>query len=162
MNVMNTRGSISVLMVITLPVLLICAALVTDLGRMIVACGRIQAAADFGALAAVQNIDLERLYEGIPVITEDEAVRDAIVWTKYNLKGAVPGIDLDRDIVIEAQVYNASNTAPLINGRTGRILTDPTVSVYIETPWNTRGTWCPVGTILRSLGDASVKRASSD
>lgn len=157
----DERGSISVLVVIWLPLILVCAALVTDLGRAIVARGRIQAASDFAALAAVQNVDLDRLYEGVPVLLEDRAIDDAVNWAQQNLYASLPRINANDRVLVEPSVYNGSHTSPLVNRRTGRVINDPTVSVCVEVPWSTKGSWLPIRCLLRAIGDASVMRISS-
>lgn len=125
-------GASVVAVVIFLPILLLVAGLVTDVGLLFVGRHLAYQAAELGALAGAQDVDLEQLAAGQVVLVESTARADALDFARRNVAASFPRLDLGRSLQVEATVYNASSTAPARHRQTGRILTDPTVSVDIR------------------------------
>ena len=117
-----------VLLVVFLPVLVAVMALMAETGRLFVVARRVQAAADLGALAGAQEVDLERLAEGERYLDEGRARTQAERLTRENLRdlgGAAANAGL------QVYVINVA-TGPAAHPRTGRLIRDPTVSVWVE------------------------------
>lgn len=125
------EGASLVAVVIFLPVLLLVAGLVTDVGLLFVSRHLAYHAAELGALAGAQDVDLDQLAVGKVVLVEATARADAADFARRNLAASFPRLDLARSLRVEATVYNASSLVPVRHRLTGRILTDPTVSVDI-------------------------------
>ena len=118
--------------VIYLPVLMLIMALVIDVGLLAITRNKLQTAADFGALAGAQNLDLQELQEGTIILNRNAATKDAIRWAEENALRNLHSFIADRDLRIVANVYNASTENTYYDNHTGRIVTDPTVCVLIE------------------------------
>ncbi|MCL4368043.1 MAG: pilus assembly protein TadG-related protein [Actinobacteria bacterium] len=131
------RGAVAALVAIFLPVLVLAAGLVMDLGAVFVTRHVAYAAADLAALAAVQDVDLDRLAEGELCIVEGEARRDATRYALENLRASLRRVDIDGRARIEVEVYNPEPGHPLRHRETGRLLRTPTVSVRISVPMRT-------------------------
>ena len=127
-------GSILVMFTLFLPVLILCVGLVTDLGLIFLARNIAYHAADLGALAGAQDLDLSRLSRGEVHLDEMRAARDAKSWTLNNLRTNFSALDVDSRAGVSVDIYNASAGNPLIHRRSGRILNDPTVSVSVTVP----------------------------
>ena len=128
----NDKGSISTLLVIFLPVLLLIMALVIDVGLLATARNNLQAAADMGALAAAQNLDLKELQVGEIVILEKEAIKDGKLWTEENLFRNLPNLIECDETIVKVKVYNGSADRFMYDQYSGRRLEDPTVCIVIE------------------------------
>jgi Flp pilus assembly protein TadG len=76
------------MLVLFLPVLLTCLYATCGLGALLLARARAQTAADLAALAAAQDVDLERLQEGERRLRPEDAARDAVAWARANLDAA--------------------------------------------------------------------------
>ncbi len=120
------------MLIIYLPVLLLVMALVIDVGLLAITRSKIQAAADFGALAGAQNLNLEALQEGMIILDERMAKKDALRWTEENILRNLHPFISDQYLDISINVYNASAGIGLYDYHTGRIIYDPTVCVVIE------------------------------
>lgn len=129
----NEWGGVLVSVLLFLPVLILCLGLVMDMGLLFVHRIQLAAAADFGALAAVQNVDLGRLATGERFIDPNDARRDARLWTEENLAAGLPLAVADRARV-EVVVLNVPEGDYLIHPATGRMVVDPTVSVTVTAP----------------------------
>lgn len=126
------RGAVAALVALALPVLILSAGLVIDVAYVFWMRTVLQAAADFAALAAAQNIDLEALARGDRRLLADQAAADARHWARLNL-AAHPATARYRDAAeVEVVVTNARPGEPARQRWTGRRLTDPTVSVRIS------------------------------
>jgi len=125
-------GAAATLVVLFLPCLLACAALVLDLGSLLVVRAQLRVAADMGALAGVQDLDFELLGQGRIVIRAEDARSDAVSWVRANLSGR-SFIDMDGTEVV-VTVLNTDGGRAATCPVTGRALTHPTVCVYIRAP----------------------------
>ena len=149
-------GAAAVALVVWLPVFVGVMALTLSAGHLFVARLRVQTAVDMAALAAVQDVDLERLARGERHIREDQARADAVRWLVENLEAAFPGNPAS-PARIEVDVYNPSPTRPAVHRRSGRVIRDPTVSVYVEYPARVPSLPAVGGRVLlKAWGDASV------
>lgn len=127
-------GSILVMFLLFLPVLILFVGLVADLGLIFLSRNIAYHAADLGALAGAQDLDLARLSRGEVYIDEMRAVRDARSWTLSNLRSNFSSLDVDSRARVSADVYNASAGNPVTHRLSGRLLRDPTVSVTVTVP----------------------------
>ncbi len=151
------RGSVVVLVLMLMPVLLLLSGLVLDMGTLFMARRSVYAAADMGALAGAEDLDLEQLAAGVRYLQPGPARRDAALWVRQNLEAAFG--DRASLAVVKVRVYNASSDHPLYDAVSGRRLTDPTVCVVVEMPVEFRFL-APVidRTTVRVHSDASVLR----
>lgn len=145
-------GAVLVLVVAVLPVLVAAMALVVETGRLFVLARWVQAAADLGALAGAQEVDLERLAVGERCLDEERARKEAERVTEDNLRdlGGVVGSSRVRVYVIN--VADGPSPHPL----TGRLIRDPTVSVWVEVTVPVRLAWWTRDVCLGAHADASV------
>ncbi|MBX5464995.1 MAG: pilus assembly protein [Clostridia bacterium] len=145
------RGAVSAWFVLALPALLLLLALVADVGRFFVLRALAQNAADLGALAGVQELDLARLAEGERWLLTSQAEAAAYAVADANARAALPG----EPYVIETLAVNAAAGAPRRHPWSGRWLADPTVSVRVTL--NARSFFLGGRRLpLRVQGDASV------
>ncbi|MDI3317462.1 MAG: pilus assembly protein [Bacillota bacterium] len=145
------RGAVSAWFVLALPAFLLVLALVADVGRFFVLHSLAQSAADLGALAGVQELDLERLAEGERRLRTWEAEAAARAVADANAREALAGDRYD----LESLAINADAGAPRRHPWSGRLLRDPTVSVRIRVRAHSfflAGREVPI----RVQGDASV------
>jgi uncharacterized membrane protein len=126
------RGATSVMVVLFLPVLLLCLYATCGVGATLLGRARAQAAADLAALAAAQNVDLERLAQGERRLDPESAMRDAAAWARANLDAARRLFAAGVAPVITVDVYNPLPGEPMRHRRSGRELTDPTVAVTVR------------------------------
>ena len=127
-----SRGSVSVLTILVLPVLLASSAFAVDVGLMAWLRGTAQAAADLGALAGVQEIDVVRLARGERWINEGAAMARAKEVALENLTRNVKTLDPSREVVVKTRVFNLPDGEAAVHPGNGRVLKDPTVCVTIE------------------------------
>jgi uncharacterized membrane protein len=107
-------------------------ALVIDVGFLAVVRNKMQAAADFGALAGVQNLNLEALQEGSIVLDSYAAKKDAKRWTEENVfRNLHPFIDA-KDLEVSIKVHNSYPDKISYDCYNGRMISVPTVCVMIE------------------------------
>lgn len=151
-------GAVLVLVVAFIPVLVAVMALVLETGRLFVLARWAQAAADLGALAGVQEVDLERLADGERYVDEERARLAAERITRDNLRdlGGVVGSSH-----VQVYVINVAG-GPTTHPRTGRLIRDPTVSVWVEVSAPVHLVWWTREVHLAAHADASVvEKASS-
>ncbi|HEY8393182.1 MAG TPA: pilus assembly protein TadG-related protein [Thermaerobacter sp.] len=155
----SQSGSAAVWFLLVLPVLLLAVGLSLDVGRLVVARAHAQAAADFASLAAVQELDLDRLSRGEPWLRAADAERVARTWVADNLRLGL-GEMLAGAAETRVAVINAGDDAPRPHPWTGRLLREPTVAVETVVPVRLR--FLPGGPRVRVTvrADASVVRAS--
>lgn len=148
----HQSGAVLVLVVAMIPVLVAVMALVVETGRLFVIARWAQAAADLGALAGAQEVDLERLADGERYVDEERARVAAERITRDNLRdlGGVVGSS-------HVQVYVINVTGgPTTHPRTGRLIHDPTVSVWVEVSVPVHLVWWTQEARLAAHADASV------
>lgn len=151
----NARGATALLVVVMLPALVGAAAFAVGIGTALVARHALRTAADLGALAGAQALDLDRLAEGDVVLLEPQAAADAREWTARNLGHAFGERAGAARIVV--RVYNPALTGPVRDAVTGRLIRDPTVCVSVELPLDLPFLGPLVGTVtLHAHADASV------
>lgn len=145
-------GAVLVLVVAFVPVLVAALALVIETGRLFVLARRAQSAADLGALAGAQEVDLERLADGERYLDEGRARLAADRITTDNLRdlGGVVGSSH-----VQVYVINVVD-GPTTHPRTGRLIRDPTVSVWVEVNVPVRLVWWAREVRLTAHADASV------
>lgn len=117
------------LVVAFLPVLAAVMGLMVETGRLFVLSRGVQAAADMGALAGAQEVDLDRLAEGERFLDEERAKVQAERITRQNLR-ALGGV-LGEAGRVQVYVINVAD-GPAAHPRTRRPIRDPTVSVWVE------------------------------
>lgn len=110
-----------------LPLALVLLGSVTDVGFALWAQLQLRQACDLAALAAAQDLDLERLARGERWLLTAQAERDARAYVAANLAGRGPWAG--GGYWVEVQVLNASPRASLRHPWSGRELVDPTVAV---------------------------------
>lgn len=151
-------GSIAVFLVLSLPLLIILAGLVIDIGTLFCANSLAYAAADMAALAAVQDLDLQLLAEGKRQIMPDAATRDAQAFLATNILKNWPGL-APEDIEAAVAVYNVEGGGEERHAINGRHLNDPTVCVRVAFPVKLRFISSLTGNVVaRAHADASVVR----
>ncbi|REJ38400.1 MAG: hypothetical protein DIU84_00205 [Bacillota bacterium] len=126
------QGAVAALVALALPVLILSAGLVIDVAYLFWMRTAVQAAADFAALAGAQNVDLEALAQGQRLLLVEEAAADARHWARLNLAAHPATAGYQDAALVEVVVTNAAPGAPARQRWTGRLLTDPTVSVRIS------------------------------
>lgn len=148
----DARGGVLVLVVAFVPVLAAVLSLVLETGRLFVVARWVQAAADLGALAGAQEVDLERLADGERWLDEARARAEALSVTGANLR------DLGaRAMGTRVQVYVVNVTGGrAVHPRTGRSIRDPTVSVWVEAEVPVRMAWWVRTVRVSAHADASV------
>ncbi len=104
----SQRGAAGVIAILFLPVLLAALASLAGLGDALLLRHRVGQAADFGALAAIQCLDYERLAQGVIQISEGQAASSARQYVQANLG---PGEDHPGGVNIEVEVFNPDETA---------------------------------------------------
>lgn len=144
------RGAALALSVLFLPLWLALATIAIDVAYIMWVHAGIRAAADLGALAAAQNLDLEALAQGDPEIIPEEAHRDARQWIMDNLRQQRSTAPWAEKADIRVWVLNGKPGAPLQHPLTGRIITDPTVAVEVSLP-------ARVFLVPRKLGEIPLK-----
>lgn len=151
----NARGAAAVLVVLALPALVAATGFAVGIGTALVARQALRTAADLGALAGVQALDLDRLAAGAVVLREDQAAADARAWALENLRHTFgPRAAAAR---IAVRVYNTHLTGPVADAVTGRLVRDPTVCVEVALPLRIPFLSAWVGDVtLRAHADASV------
>lgn len=85
----DERGGVLALVALFLPVAIITAGMVADLGMMFVARKVVQSACDLGALAGVIELDWDRLAEGEVCLREEDAEDMAEIVVRQNLDSAL-------------------------------------------------------------------------
>ncbi len=105
------KGGAMVLVILFLPMALLSIGLVADLGVLFTVKRTVQAACDFGALAACQELDWDLLAEGQIVIDEFQGKAKAIHYTRQNLQHIEHFIS---DSNIEVIVRNIPDYEPTI------------------------------------------------
>lgn len=155
----SARGSASVWFVLVLPVALLALGLVLDVGRLVVVRAHAQAAADFAGLAAVQELDLDRLGRGERWLRAGDAERVARAWVVDNLRHGL-GEEVALASETRIAVINAGEEAPRRHPWTGRTLRDPTVAVETAVPVRLRFVPGRPQVRVTVRADASVVRAS--
>jgi len=118
-----------VAVVVALPVWVLMLGTMADVGLLFLVRTRLQAAVDMAALAAVQDVDLDRLASGERYIRPDAAARDGRRWARMNVDVGLQGIVEQDSFEVDVQVLNASPEEPLAHPVTRRVLVDPTVIV---------------------------------
>ncbi len=104
----DEQGMVIAWFALAMPLFMIILAYVCDVAWLSYARGIVQAAADAGVLAGVQEIDFERLAEGEVWIDEEPATYASLEYLNTNLvRGLARGqiISLERSL----QVYNTGN-----------------------------------------------------
>ncbi len=130
-------GGVAALVALFLPVMVLAAGFVLDLGLVFAVRQMAYGAADLAALAAVQDLDLDRLALGELFLVAEAARRDARAYALNNLRSNLPGTDVDATAQVAVEVYNPEPGHPLRHRVTGRRLATPTVSVAISLPVHT-------------------------
>lgn len=111
----DETGSVGPLVILLLPVLIFVISLVIDVGLLFVCKNLGATAVDMAALAAAQEIDLDRLAIGERYIKPQAAERAAQTWISDNLTALarLAGCSSPGDVSTNVVVYNASRNAPL-------------------------------------------------
>jgi len=125
----SERGAAAVLVALFLPCLVLAVALAVDVGALLLARAELQAAADMGALAGVQDLDWDLLAEGVLFIRPEDARADAETWVRANLNGS-PFLE-SASLAVVVTVINPAEE-PAACPVTGRKVTRPTVCVLVR------------------------------
>lgn len=152
------RGAAAAFTLLFLPVLAVLLALVVDVAHLFGVRAALQAAADMGALAGAQAVDLDALAQGRRRLQEDEAAGAAREWVRGNLLAHPLTRPLAGAAEVEVRVIQADEGEPARHPWSGRELEDPTVAVRIRVQprfHGFAGLWPPP--LLEVRADASVK-----
>ncbi len=125
------KGAVAAITVLALPVMILAAGLVIDAANVVWARAAAQSAADLAALAAVQELDLDRLARGERWLTEHLAVARAREVAVDNLSRAGEALGAG-NAGIRVRVYNVRQGETVVHQDDGRPLGDPTVCVTLE------------------------------
>ncbi|MGE5485159.1 MAG: pilus assembly protein TadG-related protein [Ignavibacteriales bacterium] len=117
--------------VLAVPAMILAAGLVVDAGAVIWAKAVAQSAADLAALAAVQEIDLDRLASGERWLVEPDAMKRAVDVARDNLARGGGALGAE-SAVVRVRVFNMSEGETERHHGDGRLLRDPTVCVTVE------------------------------
>ena len=99
----ETRGGVLALVALFLPIAVLCAGMVVDLGTVFFVRKAVQAACDLGALAGVQELDWDLLALGTVALREGEAEAIAVEIADRNLEAVGA---LTYDVKISATALN--------------------------------------------------------
>ncbi|HHT01188.1 MAG TPA: hypothetical protein GXZ96_00635 [Firmicutes bacterium] len=150
------RGAIAVTVVLLLPVFLVVLGLVADAGYLFIARRGVQVAADMGALAGVQALDLDLLATGEIHLIDSAAKQTALAYAQENLTVQLADITETNQASISVHVYNPGE-GTVRHQQTGRLLVDPTVAVSISVPIRLHFTgWIWPEVTISARADASV------
>jgi len=122
---------VSAITALALPAMILAAGLVTDAGMVIWVKACAQSAADLAALAAVQEIDLDKLALGERWLVEPIALERAVSVARDNLARGGEALDAD-NAVVRVLVFNMKEGETVFHPGDRRPLRDPTVCVTIE------------------------------
>lgn len=147
----SQRGAVAVCLVLFMPVMVLLASLVLDLGNMLFVKQALSCAADMAALAGAQEVDLEKLWAGRRVLREGdaearagEAARLNVLWNLSRL----PGVS---ELQVVSRAMNGSDQLAIGDEF------DPTVCVELRLPVGLRFFRSGSGKItLRAHAHASV------
>lgn len=128
----SQRGSVSVITVLAVPAMILAAGLAVDAGVVIWARTVAQSAADLAALAAVQEIDLDRLASGERWLVAHLAIDRAEDVARDNLARGGESLGA-QGAVVRVRVFNVREGETERHPGDGRLLRDPTVCVTVET-----------------------------
>lgn len=126
------RGAAATVAVLFLPVLVAGIAALSSLGQVIWLRNLAYQAADMGALAGVQALDLEQLADGRVYLLADEAGARAIEYARANIAAAL-GVSALADLEVQVRVINPGGPAAS-DPVTGRAIIYPTVCVVLRFP----------------------------
>lgn len=134
------------------------APLAVDVGHLYGVRAALQAAADLGALAGAQEVDLDALARGQLRLRDGEAARAAERWTRDNLVAHPMTAPLAAAAEVEVRVLHPERAQPARHPWSGRVVRYPTVAVRVAVraplPWTGR----LVGPIrVWARADASVQ-----
>lgn len=125
-------GSVLALVVLCMPAFIMLAGLALDCGLLFVMRQELQAIADFGALAGVQEVDLEALSAGERRFLPQAPVLAATQYVRQNVASASrPWLKLEQ-VDVEARTYEPDPGQEVFHHRDGRPLKDPTVCVTVR------------------------------
>jgi Flp pilus assembly protein TadG len=105
---MRDEGLVAVSFALFLPVALILLSLVMDVAWISIVRTQLQIAVDFGALAAVQDLDLELLANGRCELLVDSATATALAYAWENLETGIASGNLST-CQVSCDVYNPGN-----------------------------------------------------
>lgn len=119
-------GQAAAMLVLMLPAMMLVLGGVADVGLALWERQELRQACDLAALAAAQDIDLDRLARGERFILPAEARADALAYVRLNLARLPPD-----SYAVSVAVLNPG-AQPLREPWTGRWVRDPTVAVHVE------------------------------
>jgi len=152
-------GAALVLTMLMLPVLLLLLSGLIAIAQLFTVRAHLHAVADMAALAAVQELDLERLADGEVILDEAAARARALEAVQSNV---VPGGGAVLISSIEVSVYNPTGRKRPVDKISGEKLRWPTVCVSIEAAarvsWLLAVPGLPKTVTIRVHTDAAVVR----
>jgi len=152
-------GAALVLTLLMLPVLLLLLSGLIAIAQLFTVRAHLHAVADLAALAAVQELDLERLAEGEVFLDEAAARARALEAVRNNVEPGGGSVLLSS---IEVAIYNPTGIKRPVDKVSGEKLRWPTVCVRIEAstriPWLLAVPGLPRAVTLRVHTDAAVVR----
>ena len=146
------RGAAGVLVVLFIPVLLAALTAILSLGHIKHLRQVAYQAADLGALAGVQCLDLDELAAGRLQLLPAEAAAQAADYARANLAGACVS---PVDVAVDVSVLNPAGDS-LTDPVTGRVHLYPTVCVTVSFPSSFRFGPVRWTQVIRAHADASV------
>jgi len=129
------RGAAGVLLLACLPWMILALALTVDAGAVLLARARLQSVVDLGALAGVQDVDLDALAQGEVRLMPAAARDDAASWVDANLRAAgLDGQGGEEGADVQVRVVNPDDGPACWDRVTSRRLLEPTVCVWARLP----------------------------
>lgn len=153
------RGAALALVALWLPAVALLVAAVVDVGYLFSLRAAVQAAADLGALAGAQEVDLSALASrGELRLLEPDAGEAAARWTRQNLEAHPATAGLAAAAWVEVRVLQPKARLPLRHPWSGRPVPHPTVAVRVTVPVRTPWLAAVAGPVLiQARADASVQ-----
>lgn len=125
-------GSVLALVALCMPAFMMLAGLALDCGLLFVMRQELQAIADFGALAGVQEVDLEALSAGERKFLPQAPVLTATQYVRQNIASALRPWLKPKQVHVEARTYEPGPGREVVHHGDGRLLRDPTVCVTVR------------------------------
>lgn len=148
------RGAVALEVVLFLPAVIALVAILLNLGIIFLTKYRLQTAVDLGALAAVQDVDLEALADGRRVLLVDQARKDATDITLRNLGYLGSALN---EAQVSVAVHNVDKPVRERDDWTGKTIEEPTVCVRAQAPgWGMTLALASLKVRLEVHADASV------
>lgn len=149
------KGSITVMVALFLPVAMLLLSLLILEGEIFLVKAKLQNTADMAALAAVQELDMDKLIDGEIVIRE-EAMDIANIYGEMNIVAAFSKETASQARIV-TWVLNGSDTEPVKHPLTGENVQEARVLVEVSLPWSINYLTDRAELVITSTAEAAVR-----